>query len=85
MPSGQRNPDIDRAIKEKKAELNARSGAVRFNPKIDSKTQRRLQCSIPKFATYPALLKSVTAEPLVRGIQIAAFVLSGRRVRNRHV
>ena len=85
MPNGQRVPEIDRAIKQKKKELNAKSGAIKFNPKIDSKTQRRLQCSIPKFHTYPSLIKSATAEPLVRGVQIAAFVLSGRRVRNRRV
>jgi hypothetical protein len=85
MPNGQRDPAIDRAIKDKKKELNDKSGAVRFNPKIDSKNQRRLQCSIPKFPAYPALIKTATAEPLVRGIQIAASVLSGRRVRNRRV
>lgn len=85
MPNGQRTPEIDQAIKQKKKELNAKSGAIRFNPKIDSKNQRRLQCSIPKFPSYPSLIKTATAEPLVRGIQIAAFVLSGRRVRNRRV
>jgi hypothetical protein len=85
MPTGRRDPEIDRAITQKKKELNAKSGIMRFNPKIDSKKQRRLQCSIPKFASYPTLVKSVTAEPLVRGVQIAAFVLSGRRVRNRRV
>ena len=85
MPAGGRVADIDRAIKEKKKELNSKSGAVRFNPKIDSKNQRRLQCSIPKFPSYPALIKSVTAEPLVRGVAIAASILTGRRVRNRRV
>ena len=83
MPAGNRVPDIDRAIKQKKKELNAKSGAIRFNPKIDSKNQRRLQCSIPKFASYPTLIKSVCSDPLVRGIAIAASILSGRRVRNR--
>jgi hypothetical protein len=85
MPHGRRDAEIDRAITAKKKELNAKSGAIQFNPKINSTTQRRLQCTIPKFPTYPALLKSVTTEPVVRGIQIAAFVLSGRRVRNRRV
>jgi len=85
MPVGQRVPEIDRAIKEKKKELNAKSGFIQFNPKIDSKNQRRLQCSIPKFESRAVLIKSVTTEPLVRGIQIIASVLSGRRVRNRRV
>lgn len=85
MPNGRRDPEIDRAITQKKKELNAKSGAIQFNPKINRQNQRRLQCSIPKFASYPGLIKTSTAEPLVRGVQIAAFVLSGRRVRNRRV
>lgn len=85
MPTNRRDPEIDRAIAQKKKELNAKSGAVKFNPKIDSKTQRRLQCSIPKFASYPGLIKSSTTEPIVRGVAIAAFILSGRRARNRRI
>jgi hypothetical protein len=82
MPAGSRVAEIDRAITQTKKELNAKSGAIRFNPKIDSKNQRRLQCSIPKFPTYPALIKSASTEPLVRGIAIGASILTGRRVRN---
>jgi hypothetical protein len=85
MPRGRRDPEIDRAITAKKKELNAKSGAMRFNPKIDSDKQRRLQCSIPKFASYPWLVKSVTTEPVVRGVQIISSIDSGRRVRNRRV
>jgi hypothetical protein len=85
MPRGQRDPEIDRAITAKKKELNAKSGAMRFNPKIDGDKQRRLQCSIPKFATYPSLVKSVTTDPIVRGVRIVASIVSGRRVRNRRV
>lgn len=85
MPAGQRVADIDRAITQKKKELNAKSGVIRFNPKIDSKTQRRLQCSIPKFHRYTSLVKSATTQPSVRGTTIAASVPTGRRVRNRRV
>lgn len=38
-------PEERTNIQEKKNELNLKSGIVKFNPKIDSKTQRRLQCS----------------------------------------
>lgn len=38
-------PDERKLIQEKKNELNRKSGIIKFNPKIDSKTQRRLQCS----------------------------------------
>lgn len=85
MPANRRDSEIDKAIAQKKKELNAKSGAIRFNPKIDSKNQRRLQCSIPKFATYPDLIKSSTTQPIVRDVAIAASVESGRRVRNRRV
>jgi len=85
MPANRRDADIDRAITQKKRELNAKSGAVRFNPKIDSKTQRRLQCSIPMFASYRALIKTSTTEAIVRGIPIVASIAGGRRVRNRRV
>ena len=85
MPANRRDPVIDRAITQKKNDLNAKSGAIRFNPKIDSKTQRRLQCSIPLFANYPALIKSTTTEPIVRGVPIVASITGGRRVRNRRV
>lgn len=82
MPAGPRDPDIDLQIAAKKHALNAKSGAIRFNPKLDSKTQRRLQCSITNFATAPRLIRSSTSEALVRGVAIAASLVSGRRVRH---
>lgn len=85
MPANRRDPDIDKAITQKKRELNTKSGAIRFNPKIDSKTQRRLQCSIPMFATCHTLIKTSTSEPIVRGIPIVASVAGGRRIRKRRV
>ena len=85
MPSGTRDATIDAEIRRKKKELNALSGMIRFNPKIDSKSQRRLQCSIPNFAESTSLVKVNIADAIVRGIRIAGFVLSGRRIRNRLV
>jgi len=82
MPHGQRVPGIDAAITAKKTELNARSGLLKFNPKIDSKTQRRLQCSIPKFAEAPTLVRTIARDPMVRGIPITASLPSGRRQRH---
>ena len=82
QPSGRRDAEIDNQSKAMKKTLNAKSGVVRFNPKIDSKTQRRLQCSITNFASIPALIRTSNLEYLVRGVRIAATVLSGRRVRH---
>lgn len=85
MPSRTRDAALDRRIKDMKRELNARSGVMRFNPKIDGGTQRRLQCSIPNFAEIPSLIRTQSAECVVREVEIAASVPSGRRVRNARV
>lgn len=82
MPTGARDATLDRQISQLKKELNSKSGVVRFNPKIDSGSQRRLQCSIPNFAAIPALIRTSSVECVVRGVLIAASVLSGRRIRN---
>jgi hypothetical protein len=80
MPSGkQRNAAITAAINNKKNQLNSKSGLVRFNPKIDSKNQRRLQCSIPRFAKS-TIVTSSTKEASVRGIAITSELQSDRRV-----
>lgn len=85
VPPGPVDINDLREIHAMKKELNARSGIVQFNPKLDSKKQRRLQCSIPKFASYPSILLSQTNEPVVRGITIRDTLESGRRVRNARV
>jgi hypothetical protein len=81
MPAGTRDADIDRQIGQLKKQLNAKSGVVRFNPKIDSKNQRRLQCSIPNFAAIPALIRTSNMDCVVRGVRICISVASGRRIR----
>lgn len=85
MPPGERDATLDQQIRERKRELNARSGVVRFNPKIDSGTQRRLQCSIPNFAAIDALIRTRSVECVVRGVSIQSSIASGRRVRNAAV
>jgi hypothetical protein len=80
MPHGkERDAAITNAINAKKKELNSKSGLVRFNPKIDSKKQRRLQCSIAKFS-QSVIVKSSTTEAIVRGVVIKSLVASARRV-----
>jgi hypothetical protein len=85
MPRGSRDAAIDAAISEKKKELNAKSGIVRFNPKIDSKVQRRLQCSIPNYESTVGLIVSTTPGSVVRGVAISETIDSTSRVRNRRV
>ncbi|NBV77595.1 hypothetical protein EBR66_05535 [bacterium] len=75
-----------KAVHEEKKRLNAKSGLIRLNPKMDSKHQRRLQCSIPKLSKvlleHPEILLYSSTEPLVRGIRIPSTIQSPRRVRN---
>jgi hypothetical protein len=82
VPPGPPNPELRRNIHSMKKQLNDKSGIVQFNPKLDSKTQRRLQCSIPKFPQCPNLVRSHTTEPIVRGVTILHCIDSGRRVRH---
>ena len=85
VPAGPIAAATKAAIHAEKSRLNAKSGAIRFNPKMDSKKQRRLQCSIPKLSAFlaanPNLLISDTTEALVRGISIPATIASARRLR----
>jgi hypothetical protein len=85
MPPGPRDPVLDAQITQMKTALNAKSGVMKFNPKLDSKTQRRLQCSIPGFADVPGLIRMSTTECVVRGIHIAMTIASRRRVRRQAV
>lgn len=86
IPAGTIPAATKAVIHAEKKRLNAKSGGIRFNPKMDSKNQRRLQCSIPNLSAFltanPSLVMSDTTQPLVRGIPIPATVSSGRRQRN---
>ena len=80
MPHGkERDAAITNAINSKKRILNSKSGIIRFNPKIDSKKQRRLQCSIPGFA-QSIIVKSATTEAIVRCVAIKSVIASARRI-----
>ena len=58
---------------------------INISPKVDSFTQRRVQCSIPKLNTildlFPQNIISRTTEPIIRNIQISASIYSGPRIR----
>jgi len=60
---------------------------INISPKVDSKKQRRVQCSIPKidnvFHDHPQFILSRTNENIVRGINITPIIKSTRRIRNR--
>jgi len=89
VPPGEISGELHTQMHALKKELNARSGLIKFNPKVDKKTQRRLQCSLPKISELrfnaPHLIRSDVAGAVVRGVAIIASALSGRRVRNARV
>ncbi len=49
VPKGKPNETLLQEIHAYKEELNKKSGSIHFRPKLDSKSQRRLQCSIVDF------------------------------------
>jgi hypothetical protein len=87
VPHGPISAAAKAAIHTQKEALNARSGVLRFNPKMDSKSQRRLQCSIPGLqrvlTAHPALLLSSCEEAVVRGVAIPASITSAPRQRRQ--
>lgn len=59
---------------------------INISPKVDSKNQRRVQCSIPKIdellEAYPEFIISRNTEAIIRGVQITSTIESGKRKRN---
>lgn len=84
-PRGERVPALIAEIKKVQKGLNAKSGIVQFNYKIDRKVQRRLQCSIPNYETAAGLITARTEGPVVRGVPITEVIDSNPRARNRRV
>jgi len=82
IPCGKVDLATKREIHQKKEVLNRKSGIIQFNPKVDSNTQRRVQCSISKLKSHPELVKYSSTVPIIRGIEIASSFLSG--IRKRH-
>jgi hypothetical protein len=66
--------------------LNRKMGYVHVRPKVDSKSQRRVQCSFPDFhafcAAHPHLVKSKITDGILHGYQLPLEIDSTRRVRN---
>jgi hypothetical protein len=65
--------------------LNRKMGYVHVRPKVDSKSQRRVQCSFPNFHTFtrmfPERVITKITDGILHGYQIPLEIASGRRVR----
>ena len=75
-------------LKKKKLEKNFNC-KIKINPKIDSKGQRRVQCSITNFETI--LKKFIIYESpkeypnLLRDKEITKIIVSDKRKRNKKI
>lgn len=86
VPAGPVPAESKERIHALKADLNRKSGLLHFNPKLDSKNQRRLQCSIPRADRIPtALVRAESSDGTVRGVSIPRDIVSSRRIRNARV
>ena len=85
IPPGRQPAAIKAPAHAKKEALNAASGAIAFRVKVDSKTQRRIQCSFPDFpafcAAHPDVVLSHSATPSLRGCALPLTITSPPRQR----
>jgi len=90
IPHGPVSEDIKKMYKTKKTELQTLYNMkINISPKVDSKTQRRVQCSIPKvdnlLELFPQLIISKTVDPMIRDVLITEKIQSGPRVRKTKI
>jgi len=88
IPPGTLTKEQKKIYKSRKIELEKEYGMViTINPKVDSKSQRRVQCSIkdisPILEKFPDSLISRSHLPEVRGVMISEEITSGPRKRNK--
>ena len=87
IPKGTVSNETKIMYKKLKNELQQKHNMkINISPKVDSKTQRRVQCSIPHvdelFTEYPQFMLSKTTDNSIRGIQITPIIDSTKRTRN---
>ena len=86
IPKGKVSTTDRKKIHDLKKELNKFSGYVCLNPKVDSKGQRRLQCSFNKFKKFiqenPQMINLESNNGKFRGGEIPEEIVSPPRKRN---
>jgi hypothetical protein len=86
IPHGPVPIDIKNSYKNQKNKLQEEYCMhINISPKVDSNSQRRVQCSIPKvdkiLEKFPNIIISKTEEPVLRGVMITSIIKSARRLR----
>jgi hypothetical protein len=87
IPQGSVSNDIKTLYKSEKNKLQRDYNMkININPKVDSKTQRRVQCSMPNLdkiiELFPEIVISQTQSSVIRGVQITSTISSSPRKRN---
>ena len=90
IPKGPVPQEIKINYIKAKQELQARHNMfINISPKVDSKSQRRVQCSIPKmhelFARFPSHIISRTDKAIVKNVAITSIIPSTKRIRNKKI
>ena len=88
IPNGPVNIEVKQNYKKRKTQLqNEYNMKINISPKVDSKTQRRVQCSIPKvnelLIKFPQNIISRTNKPIIKGIEITSCINSEPRKRTK--
>jgi hypothetical protein len=90
IPKGPVPQEIKINYIKTKQELQDRHNMfINISPKVDSKSQRRVQCSIPKmqelFTRFPSHIISRTDKAEVKNVAITATIPSTKRIRNKKI
>ena len=88
IPPGRVSQDVKLKYKNLKKEIQKdKNMIININPKVDSKSQRRVQCSISNLDSiiekHPECLISRNNEPVLRGFTITGKIVSSPRKRNK--
>lgn len=88
IPRGKVPSDISNEYKKEKIRLQLEYNMyINISPKVDSKNQRRVQCSIPKIFDFleknREFIISESNDCVIRGKEIPREIVSNPRVRNK--
>jgi hypothetical protein len=88
IPKGSVSEEIKKAYKLKKTALQKEHNMrINISPKVDSGSQRRVQCSITKvdqlLQQFPEIVLYRSVDPVVRNVSIIKEIQSAARVRNK--
>lgn len=90
IPPGKASSDIKKSYKDRKKQIQKDYNMnIDISPKVDSKSQRRVQCAISNIDVilekFPQFLIYKSNKPMVRDVLITEKIESSSRKRNKKV